>query len=239
MKSKHTHKQEEREFFNKFLDQYVEGFTKYRWKSYKTFVAKRFVGIDKPIRILDIGSGPAPSLEVLIKPENSYNCLDIAEANIKYINKNYPSCHAKLGDAENLTKYYKEKFDLIIFFGLLHHIPDPKKALKQAHNLLNDNGILIASEPSSFWNGKMPSPNEKGFSRKNLDEIFNEFSNVQIRTFNFESLEEKVWIVFNKIYQRNSYFGNFLWQIIFTLEDLLNNFGFNGRDFLVLAKNKN
>lgn len=236
IKAVSRHKHEEMEFFNKHIEEYIEGFTKFRWKSYKSYIAINFIKESQPLKILDIGSGPVPSLEVLIKSQNLYCCLDIAKANIKYLEKNYPNCHIKQGDAENLTKFYKNKFDLVIIFGLLHHLPNPEKTLDQVKRILKKEGILIASEPSNYWNGKMPSPNEKGFSSTDIKKLFDNFSEYQIKTFNFQFLEGNLWNFLNKIYKKNPFIGDKLWKLIFVIENLLNSFGIRGRDFLITAK---
>ena len=43
----------------------------------------------------------------------------------------------------------KESFDIICFFQVLEHIPDPMSFLEDCKNILNENGLLILSVPNN------------------------------------------------------------------------------------------
>ena len=55
-------------------------------------------------------------------------------------------------DAEELT--FKEQFDYVFSFGVLHHTPNIAKALKNIHTVLKDNGeaqIIVYYKHSIFY----------------------------------------------------------------------------------------
>jgi len=51
-------------------------------------------------------------------------------------------------DGENL-KFKKETFDLVVSRGAIHHLPYPKKGLKEIRNVLKNGGVLVICEPAS------------------------------------------------------------------------------------------
>ena len=54
-------------------------------------------------------------------------------------------------DAENITDTFKEKsMDLIFSSNLMEHLPNPEKAFKEIHSVLQDDGISISTMPSVF-----------------------------------------------------------------------------------------
>jgi ubiquinone/menaquinone biosynthesis C-methylase UbiE len=56
--------------------------------------------------------------------------------------------HARVADAENLP-YDDDTFDLVVGHAVLHHLPDVRTALREAHRVLRPGGLLvIAGEPT-------------------------------------------------------------------------------------------
>lgn len=81
----------------------------------------------------------------------------------------------------------QEKFDLIIFRGVIEHIPYPKTYLNKAISLLNDGGyIYITSTPDSHavccdlfkenWNQHEPEAHLMHFNQNHFKKYFNEVS---------------------------------------------------------------
>lgn len=98
-----------------------------------------------------------------------------------------------IDNAESLLKEERisEKFDCIIFADILEHLYDPWEVIKKSRKHLNDGGIIIASIPNIryykvfveiFLKGNWPR-DQRGifdkthlryFTKKNIDELFNE-----------------------------------------------------------------
>lgn len=112
-------------------------------------VVEKFIKPYPGMRILDIGCGPATILEYL--PESiDYLGFDLNE---NYIQAAI-SRHKDRGTFINcrVNDFYKKKFlpfDLIIAFGVLHHL-DEREALELigiAHTMIKDDGRFISIDP--------------------------------------------------------------------------------------------
>jgi tRNA (uracil-5-)-methyltransferase TRM9 len=133
----------------------------------------------QPLKVLDIGCGNGRFAKFLsekleknceyIGIDNSSKLLNIAKENSKnYKNPNNTYKFIKQDIITGLLKNKKitnQQFDLIIIFGVMHHIPSfdlRKKLFKQLEsNLISNNSYLI----SSFWQfTKSPR-----FQKKNHD----------------------------------------------------------------------
>lgn len=55
-------------------------------------------------------------------------------------------------DAEKLAEYfYEKKFDIVFSSNLLEHLSNPEETLRNIHNILNDDGIMVHCLPNIFW----------------------------------------------------------------------------------------
>lgn len=122
-----------------------------------------------------------------------------------------------IDNAESLLKEEKisENFDCIIFADILEHLYDPWEVIKKSRKLLNDGGIIIASIPNiryykvfveiflkGYWprdhRGIFDKTHLRYFTKKNIDELFNEAGLKIIRVKrNFRLIDRKS--TFNKI----------------------------------------
>lgn len=103
-----------------------------------------------PRRTLEIGCREGDFSRVLkerfcnpetwgIEPDPSIR-TDIANANLDHFIPDYfPQCVEKLGN---------HKFDAIILNDVLEHMYDPWSALDTAHELLDENGVIVVSLPN-------------------------------------------------------------------------------------------
>lgn len=104
---------------------------------------------DKTILEIGCGSGRitkdlAKYVKSIIAIDPDSNSLKIAKNNLDFNNITFIK-----GLGENLSFLKDKKFDIIIYSLSLHHIPYKNMllSLKQACNLLNDNGEIIIIEP--------------------------------------------------------------------------------------------
>jgi SAM-dependent methyltransferase len=62
--------------------------------------------------------------------------------------------------------------DLMVAFGVLHHIPNPSKIIAESARILKSGGVFITREPCSsmgLWHvGRIATPNERGIPLKLL-----------------------------------------------------------------------
>ena len=101
--------------------------------------------------ILNVGAGTGP-VEYFFSRENkrfknfiSSDISNNAISNIKYLDLND---NLILCDATKLP-FKDHSFDVILFIGILHHIPkeDFNKLFCEVQRVINPNGLVIASEP--------------------------------------------------------------------------------------------
>lgn len=134
--------------------------------------------IIKSGRVLDVGCSGGYFLDYFHK--EGFSCYGVefgseaaAEASKKY--------HVWQGDFPKIT--ITSKFDLVIFRGVIEHIPNPKAYLDKALSLLNQNGIVfITSTPDAsafccelfkeMWNQHEPEAHLMHFTPRHFDEFF-------------------------------------------------------------------
>lgn len=102
----------------------------------------------KPGKVLDIGCGLGEVLSVF--KENGWDCTGIE---FNSFNANYAS--EKFGlriinkSIFNADEFFGKSYDLIMLWGVLEHLYDPKKILRKIHKLLAINGLLVIEVPSA------------------------------------------------------------------------------------------
>jgi SAM-dependent methyltransferase len=229
---------EEQEYHNQSILDYL---TKYyinpRWRSYRIYFKNKLQKvIKKHDYILDLGCGPLPSIVPFDECE-LYCCADISISNLKNIKAQKNGlCDCILCDAESLP-FQEGIFNSIISFGLLHHLPQPKNAITSISSILQEDGVMIAHEPSSFWNGHMESPHERGFTSFEIKKLFSEFS-ITLSTHNYlkmEFLTFKLSGSLKRIFRRWYTDDTAIWVWTYRLEEILCNLGIKGTDFLIIC----
>jgi len=145
--------------------------------------------------VLDVGCSGGYFLNHFKK--NGYKCygFEVGEEALKEARKKH---RIYSGDFINLE--IDTKFDLIIFRGVIEHIPNPKPYLKKAVKLLKKGGyIYITSTPNAqslccglfkeIWNQHHPEGHLMHFSPRHFDDFFisNKFSKVREHYFYAET----------------------------------------------------
>lgn len=132
----------------------------YPWKGWNTAFSKIKFTKNKTVKVLDLGCGNARFLAFLYKNIQNHtfdylgidNCdylLKTAKSKVQNLNSKF-----KKADIFNITNLPKNKFSLVVVFGVTHHIPElkfRKKWFKALVPLVEKGGYLIIS----FWS---PNP---------------------------------------------------------------------------------
>jgi len=102
-----------------------------------------FAGFNKykDKKVLEIGCGIGTDAQEFAKNGAIYKGIDLSEKSIN-ISKNRFQLFNLDGVFEigNIEEYCNGEYDLIYSFGVLHHIPDINKALKNIYNMLKSGG---------------------------------------------------------------------------------------------------
>lgn len=116
-----------------------------------------FKGKNYQMKILDVGCGHmlfcffADKRWTVVGLDNDKNRIKKANA-IKRKNTYFYN-----DDIENEKSFFyidKHQFDIVLCLDVLEHLNHPERALKNIYKRLDDDGILIVSNPNkySFWN---------------------------------------------------------------------------------------
>jgi SAM-dependent methyltransferase len=105
--------------------------------------------------VLEIGIGYGTVSRFLSEKSNSLTLLDIAPGALEFVSKTIKNQNFDCINKSILDLDIKNKYDLVIAIGSLHHTGDLEKALKKVENLLNENGILLVMVYYAFQPRRM------------------------------------------------------------------------------------
>ena len=105
---------------------------------------------------LEIGAGDGGQSEILAKYCKSLICTEKYEygnigAGGTFKARNIPNVKYMLCDAEDLSCFENESFDLIFSSNVLEHIPDVSKCLLECKRVLKPEGVMVHIVPSRTW----------------------------------------------------------------------------------------
>jgi SAM-dependent methyltransferase len=158
-------------------------------------------------RVLELGAGECTYLPTLLAKASPsrYVASDLFLDRMRFAAKVIKDPRAEFCEANILAMPFKdEEFDLVLAFGLLHHIPDLENALGEIRRLLAPGGLVLFRDPCAenlavwlrfrFGQG---SPNEWPLSRKRVQAAFEatEFKLISLNRFwlRFPQLPPGIW----------------------------------------------
>jgi ubiquinone/menaquinone biosynthesis C-methylase UbiE len=98
--------------------------------------------------VLEIGCGNGYGAHLLHQGSpRSYVGLDVMEEQIEKACQRYPHYHFLLQDATDLSQFGEASKDVVIIFGVLHHIPEWRKVIDEIRWVLKPSGSLFVEEP--------------------------------------------------------------------------------------------
>ena len=138
-----------------------------RWKAYSPYDEKvieqlndfiSFTGLALDKNILEIGSGFGHNTIPLLQKGFKVTCIDCNDKSIDLFKKNLIKFSPPKPESIIMTDIFQfnpiEKYDVIIGFGLLHHVADSKEKLEllerlflKLKSMLSCNGIISFIEP--------------------------------------------------------------------------------------------
>lgn len=98
-------------------------------------------------KVLEIGLGQGADAEQIIKRGGIYSGVDLTAESVERVKmrfslRNLPFAEVKQGSALELP-FNDNEFDIVFSHGVLHHIPEIKKAQKEIARVLKPDGNLI------------------------------------------------------------------------------------------------
>ncbi len=98
--------------------------------------------------ILEIGCGNGHGAYLLNQGSpHSYIGLDLMEEQVAKACQRYPQYQFLVHDAVDLSRFGGTSKDVVIIFGVLHHIPEWRKVIDEVQSVLKPGGSFFVEEP--------------------------------------------------------------------------------------------
>jgi len=136
--------------------------------------------INKNDKVLDIGCGNGRFLEVVGEKNIDYTGIDSSKSLIDAAKKMYGGVINFIAGDALLLPFKDERFDTIVSFGVLHHIPSKKlrmQFLDEANRVLKKDGLLILTV-WNLWNKRLTPVIHKHAIQKLLGKSKLDFNDV-------------------------------------------------------------
>jgi SAM-dependent methyltransferase len=124
--------------------------------------------------IVSLGPGDGSELpDILREIDVAKMTLVEASTNFQFELKNkFPIANIVSPKHTGILDIESNTVDIIVAFGVLHHIPNPSKIIAESARILKSGGVFITREPCSsmgLWHvGRIATPNERGIPSKLL-----------------------------------------------------------------------
>jgi ubiquinone/menaquinone biosynthesis C-methylase UbiE len=98
--------------------------------------------------VLEIGCGNGHGAYLLNQGSpRSYVGLDVMEEQIEKARQRYPQYQFLVQDATDLSQFGEVSKDIVIIFGVLHHIPEWRGVIDEVRRVLKPGGSFFVEEP--------------------------------------------------------------------------------------------
>jgi len=136
--------------FDNIAESYAKkDFIHYCREARKQRLLQSIQNLEKPVgSILEIGCGAGFTAEYLKDYYHSYTGLDYSENLINFAQQHHRDKRIEFICSSLDAFETSNRFDAIVLIGVLHHMPQPEKALQQIKHLLKETGTVIVNEPA-------------------------------------------------------------------------------------------
>ena len=117
------------------------------FRLFKKFLKKHKINLSGKV-IIDAGCGSGYSSKLIMDVFNPSELIafDIMPEQIAIARKRYAGITFKIGDLTQM-QIPDGTADAVFVFGILHHIPEWRKALKNISGFLKQSGVFLVDEP--------------------------------------------------------------------------------------------
>lgn len=128
------------------IDSYMELMARPYTRRLKAEVDKYISSVKlKGARILELGCGISEHAHYF----NKDNTMILTDINWALLEKNNPQSRLMLCDAQDLNPFDDNSIDFIMYIGILHHLQDQARALREGRRVLRSGGRIFICEPHS------------------------------------------------------------------------------------------
>ena len=120
-----------------------------RARRYRLLQSLRHVELPSNCSILEVGCGAGFAADYLRGRYGQFLGIDYSQELIGYARKHNAWSGVRFEVANVNDFESKQKFDLILMIGLLHHLDDPEAILRNMSSYLKPDGWILANEPQS------------------------------------------------------------------------------------------
>jgi ubiquinone/menaquinone biosynthesis C-methylase UbiE len=176
------------DYYDQFTESYLEtyGYAIQAFRPENTALLYKYlaksIGLKDGLKVLDAGcgvAGPAVAFAKMFAIQIEGLTISKKQQTIaqKYISEN--NCNSQIeikqGDFHHLSKYYNEKFDVIMFLESLGHAQNAKKVINEAAKLLNKDGVIYIKDffPFEIENKALKKQHDKVIKRINESYTYN------------------------------------------------------------------
>lgn len=98
-------------------------------------------------KFLDVGCGSFPNEMSIFLDKKEVVGVDISPIAIEKQRERFPKMKFEIADAQSLP-FEKKSFDYVVCSETIEHLPDDERFFKEAHRVLNKDGLLIITTPN-------------------------------------------------------------------------------------------
>lgn len=127
---------------------------KYRlWRrTYEVLAAIDEFCFNPPRDIIDLGTADGRMLDMVHQkyPDASCAGVEYNQELVDFGKAKFPDLELIQGDIQSLD-FPDNSFDVAIATAVIEHVPDPRKAMREAKRILRKGGIFVLTAPDPFW----------------------------------------------------------------------------------------
>ena len=127
--------------------------------------------------VLEIGCGSGYGAQLMAKQSpHGYVGIDLMREQVELAReRGLGGCEFMQGDVADLSAFPEGSFDLVVDFGILHHVPAWRKVASECMRVLRPGGLLLVEEPEGMFLQRFDQlfhwghPEEAAFSEKEFE----------------------------------------------------------------------